>query len=184
MLIAILLLSFPALAQDVSPSQFKVPEGGGIVYGDELGVAAGAPRGWVFDAESGVSQGLHAVMYPQGSTWAKATEVMYVNIARLAPGDTVSEFIAGDVASFKKKSPKLAVELGEPVQMVGGTKAEVRVYSSDAWGNHEAVAYVTQGTSVAIFVLSCRTVDGFTKSLPAFREMVANSFLAKMVFGK
>lgn len=52
-----------------SPAVFAQEEGGGgIVYGSEIGVLTSAPNGWIFDSKSGVSQGLHAVIYPEGST--------------------------------------------------------------------------------------------------------------------
>jgi hypothetical protein len=182
--IATLALAFVALAQTAPTSQFKVPEGGGIVYGDELGVGVGAPAGWIFDAESGVSQGLHAVMYPQGSSWARATSVMYINVVKVGPKEALSDFIAGDVETFKGRFQDLRVEVGESIKLLGGPEAEVRHYSGDAWGNREAVAYAMQGGSVAIFVLSCRSAADFTASLPAFQQMVAKSFLVAMKFSK
>ena len=182
-LIAIL-LTFIFLAADAPTPQFKVPDGGGIVYGDELGVGISAPKGWVFDSQSGVAQGMHAVMYPEGRSWAEASEVMYVNVSRAESGQTLASFISSDVARFKENTPKLAVETGDPIEIRGGTKAEVRLYTGDAWGNHEAVAYVAHGSSVAIYVLSCRNKEGFLKSRPAFRQMVANSFLVNMVLKK
>ena len=163
-------------------SPFKVPEGGGIVYGDELGVGVAAPAGWVFDAESGVNQGLHAVMYPLGSSWSDAKEIMYVNVGRMEAGQTLDSFIAADIARFRAQAPDLVVKTADSIEVRSGPRAEVRLYSGDAWGNSEAVAYAALGSSVAIYVLSCRTSDGFSRSLPAFKEMIARSFLAAMVF--
>lgn len=182
--VAALFLALPVLARAAPTTPSKVPEGGGIVYGKELGVVVSAPDGWIFDAESGVDQGLSAVMYPTGSTWADAVSVMYVNVSQLKPGETLADFIEGDVASFKEKSATLEVKTAEPVSLEGGAKAEVRLYSGDAWNNYEAVAYASQGNSVAIFVLSCRTAEAFAKSVPAFRHMVAGSSLVGVVFKK
>jgi len=178
----ILVISLAGAAQAVP--QCKTPEGAGIVYGSELGVGIGAPKGWIFDSESAVSQGLYAVMYPEGSSWADAREVMYVNVARLDEGQTVESFISEDVASFREKAPDLVVKVAEPIAIASGANAEVRHFSGDSWGNHEAVAYIASGSSVAIYVLSCRSKGGFEKSLPAFQEMVGNSFLAAMAFEK
>ncbi|TMA74676.1 MAG: hypothetical protein E6J72_18580, partial [Deltaproteobacteria bacterium] len=115
-LIAIL-LTFIFLAADAPTPQFKVPDGGGIVYGDELGVGISAPKGWVFDSQSGVAQGMHAVMYPEGRSWAEASEVMYVNVSRAESGQTLASFISSDVARFKENTPKLAVETGDPIEI-------------------------------------------------------------------
>jgi len=160
----------------------QAPEGGGIVYGARLGVGVGAPAGWVFDSQSGVNQGLHTVMYPEGSSWSDATEVMYVNIATMDDGQTIEEFIQDAIVRLKQQSPNLKVEPGSPITVTGGDVAQVRLYSGDKWGNREAVAYVQKDGSVAIYVLSCRSEAGFSESLPAFREMVESSFLARMEF--
>jgi hypothetical protein len=156
--------------------------GGGILYGDELVMGVQAPKGWIFDSKIGASQGLYAVMYPVGSTWASAPEIMYVNIAKLQSGETLEGFIDGDIELFKKNSPDLKVEAGPEIAIVGGEQAVVRFYSGDKWGNHEAVAYLPRGSNVAIYVLSCKTQAGFEKSLPAFREMVSKSFASEMRF--
>jgi hypothetical protein len=173
-----------ALVAPIASAQPRSPGIGGIVYGDGMGVGVSAPSGWVFDAESGVAQGLHAVMYPQGSKWADAIEVMYANVAAVEPGSTLQHFIDGDVASFREKAPGLVVESRDPLRITGGKAAQVRYFSGDAWGNFEAIAYAMQGSNVAIYVLSCRKREGFARSLPAFKEMVEGSFLVNMAFGK
>ena len=55
--------------------------GTGIVYGDNHAFAVKAPQGWALDNKSGVSNGIHAVFYPLGSTWQDSRAVMYVNTA-------------------------------------------------------------------------------------------------------
>ena len=121
-------------------------------------------------------------MYPKGSRWADSTEIMYVNVVQSEEGESLSAFIQGDLARQRVNSPDLVDEAAEPIALVGGARAEVRHLRGDAWGNHEAVAYVAQGRGVAIFVLSCRSENGFRRSLAAFRAMVKNSFLAAMEF--
>lgn len=181
---ALSLMSLFLLATSPAPGQIQAPEGGGIVYGDELGVGISAPAGWVFDSASGVSQGLHAVMYPTGSSWSEAAEVMYVEVSDLPDSLTFRDFIEDDISSFKEHSPNLVVEISESLLTSDGKPAQVRFLSGDAWGNFEAIAYVMEGTGVAVYVLSCRNKEGFDKSLPAFKEMISESFLATMVIEK
>ena len=172
------LMAIPAAAQE------KVP-GGGIVYGEQAGAIVSAPRGWVYDPTAGSGQGLRAVMYPEGSTWKDSTRVMYVNVVRLKEGQAAAAFIADDDARFKKESPDLTIGTGEPiVQAVGGVRAEMRLYTTDATPTYEAVAYASTGSSVAIYVLSCKTKRDFETTLPVFREVVANSYLVKEVPAK
>jgi len=170
-----LVCSLPALAQD---------EGGtGIVYGADLGVVVSAPAGWIFDAKSGVPQGLHAVMYPKEVTWATAEVMMYVNIVS-SNDSSLDAFIAGDVNNYTKQSPQIVVEKADPISMTGGSSAEVRLYSGDQWGNYECVAYVSKGTSVVIYVLSSRDKEGLLQGLGAFRTMVATSTLMDVTIQK
>ena len=87
----------------------QVAEGGGILYGSEIGVVVTAPKGWLFDTKSGTGKGVPAVMYPTGSTWANANERMYVNIVK-SRDETLDSFIAGDIEKFKSASSSLTVE--------------------------------------------------------------------------
>jgi hypothetical protein len=160
------------------------PEGGGIVYGDEIGVGVSAPPGWVFDSTSGTPQGLHGVMYPEGSSWADATEVMYVNLASMGEGQELDGFVREAIARNRERSPNLQVIEAEPIEIEGGGTAVVRHYFGDKWGNWEAVAYAAKGRSVAIYVLSCRTRPGFQGSLDDFRSMVGGSFFTEVKAGE
>ena len=153
------------------------------MYGPDLGVVVSAPAGWIFDGKSGVSQGLHAVMYPKEVTWATANVMMYVNIVSTSDS-SLEAFIAGDVGNYKKNSPQIVVEKADPISMTGGSSAEVRLYSGDQWGNYECVAYVSKGKSVAIYVLSSRNKEGLFQGLDAFRTMVATSTLMAVTIPK
>lgn len=154
----------------------------GIVYGGKLGVIVSAPEGWVLDNKSGVSQGVHAVLYPQGSSWRNAPEVMYVNVSEMGPGKTLDAFVAADIARFKKEFSGLHVEELAPIVIRNGTEALVRTYSGGGYANFESVAYAQKGTSAVTYVLTCRNRQGYEKALAPFREMVAGSHLATITF--
>jgi hypothetical protein len=154
----------------------------GIVYSRELGVIATAPEGWMLDNKSGVSQGTHAVMYPEGSTWQSAPEVMYVNVSDLDPGETLEEFIAKDVSHFRKEFLGITIEELEPIVLRSGGQALVRSYSGGAYPSYERVAYAVYGTGAATYVLTCRTRDGLDKTAGLFRDMVAGSYPVKLRF--
>jgi hypothetical protein len=180
--IAFFIFSTSALAEN--KESIGMPAGGGIVYGREIGIGVSAPNGWIFDNKSGVSQGLHAVIYPEGSSWASSSQMMYVNISKMEPGETLENFIQGDIDRFVKNSPNLKVEKMNSLTIQGGIKAEVRQFTGDKWGNHERIAYAQKGSSVAMYVLSSKTKDGYEKSINAFEEMVTRSFQVNMKFGE
>ena len=48
----------------------------GVIYGENHSFKLIAPSGWVLDNKSGVSQGIHAVFYKKGESWANAETVM------------------------------------------------------------------------------------------------------------
>ena len=150
--------------------------GGGIVYGDEHSFLIEAPTGWVLDNRTGVSQGLHAVFYPKGSSWSKAPAVMYattVNKKKEAV-TTPQQLIAIDLAKFKKTNPKIVMTEGRPLKTEDGKTALVRLFKGDQWGNIEGVAYIDEKAVVAILVLSSRNQAAFQEALPAFEKLVAS----------
>jgi len=181
-IITFLIISNLALAANKEP--IGEPGGGGIVYGSEIGISVSAPAGWIFDSKSGLSQGLNAVMYPEGSSWTHSSQMMYVNIEKMEPGGTLEKFIQADIERFVKTSPDLKVEKLKTLTIQGDLKAEVRQFTRDKWGNYELIAYVQKGSNVAIYVLSSKNQDGYSKSIDAFKGMVTNSFIVNMIFEK
>ena len=169
-----------------SPQLEKEPETvqypGGIVYGGELAVAVIAPDGWVLDNKSGVSQGTHAVLYPRGSSWKDAPEVMYVNTGQIEPGGSICTVIAEDVEKFKKKFPQANIEMLEPIATKSGAQAQVRAFSGGGYLNFEAIAYARLGNDVALYVLTCRDKSGYDRTIGLFRDMVSTSVLGPISF--
>jgi hypothetical protein len=160
--------------------QFDWVEGSGVVYSGKLGVMLSAPKGWVLDNKSGVSQGTHAVMYPKGSSWRNAPEVIYVTVHEMAPGETLLDLITRDIAKFKKEFLGIKVEELEPVALRNGKAAFVRSYSGGAYPSFECVAYAQYGTGAAVYVLTCRTQAGYEKTADLFRRIVARSYPVNM----
>jgi len=179
-MVSLTLIAAQASATVVAPP--GVPQGSGVVYGDDVGVAVRSPGGWVLDGKSGAPRGLDAVMYPTGSTWENATEIMYVDVARLDAGQSVTGFIDNDLAKYRHDSPEIRSKTGDPVQMSRGGRAELRLYEGDRRGNSEAVAYLARGSHVVLYVLSCRSREGFERGLPVFRRMVTESIPVAMKF--
>lgn len=170
---AVCLLALCALAahaQDAKPDADD--KNTGLVYGKDYAFAVTAPAGWFFDSESGIQQGLHAVFYPAGSSWKESQAVMYVNAA--AKTDTLEKFVEGDVANFRKGSPRLKVTDEESPAVAGRQRVVAKRFVEDQLGNFEAVAYVEESKVVVMLVLSARTQDEFDAALPAFRKLVSS----------
>jgi hypothetical protein len=149
-------------------------EGGGIVYGTNFAFSLQAPKGWLFDNRSGVSQGLHAVAYRTGETYAKSDSLMYARGADPASDGarTLDEFIANDLADFRKNSPGVQTFDIAPVALEDGTPTRIVGYRGDQWGNVEAVAYAEHHGAIYVLVLTARSQARFDADLPAFLAFV------------
>ena len=88
---------------------------------------------------------------------------------------TVEDVISSDIAKFKAASPGLKVEGAESVKLERGKQAILKHFSSDAKDqNFEAIAYIDEGKTVVLVVLTSRTKKDFDSSLSAFRELVGS----------
>src|SRR5882762_11228761 len=104
------LIASPLLAQQNGSGQ---REGGDslLMYGKDHVFAIKAPKGWTVDAATGQKLGLHAVLYPEGSSWRDAATTMYTNfVHKNAEAPTIEKIIADDIAGYKKDSPNIIVE--------------------------------------------------------------------------
>ncbi len=170
----VILIGLILLAAQISFAS-KMESGSGIVYGDQHAFLISAPPGWILDNESGADQGIHAVFYPNGSSWDQAPAVMYATTVRKREGiATVQEFINSDFAKFKKRNPKIVMTESRALKTEDGKTAQVRLFQGDRWGNQEAVAYIEEPAVVVVLVLSARNQEAFQKSLPAFEKLVAS----------
>jgi hypothetical protein len=152
--------------------------GTGVVYGDNHVFMVTAPAGWLLDNTSGVSQGLHAVFYPKGSSWEKGTTVMYANVAVLdtfinKDFDAVLDY---DTSNFRKKSPSIVIVEKDTIVTKSKTSARVFYFSNDRNGNYEAVCYIGEKTAVIMLVMSSKTKKEFDKYLPKYAELVKSYF--------
>ncbi len=164
--------------QAPNPEDFQ--SDGAIAYGSEAAVLVSSPDGWVIDNVSGVNQGLHCVMYPEGSSWEKGNEVMYINISLCQPGETIEESVAGDVARFKKNYPEAIINELEPVVTVSGEKVLLRTFNGGGYENYEAVGYTRFKNSLICYVLTSRDKKGFETNLANLKKMIAGSIIMEM----
>ena len=172
MILLCFILASTSFAQTIDDS---TDGGGGIVYGKDHAFGISAPKGWILDNSSGVSQGLHAVFYPKGGSWQESPAVMYANTAsRKSEGnETIEKLIAFDIGQFKSNNPDVKIaDLGSFLTK-DKKKAIVKTF---AYTQYEAVAYIEEETIIAMLVLTTRTEEQFKNSIPAFRELVSSYF--------
>jgi len=142
---------------------------GGIVYGKRHAFAIAAPDGWVLDNSSGVSDGLHAVFYPEGSSWKDSTTVMYANgNDKQDVFDTLENFMESDAESFRKNDPDIEI-VDKGTRKVDGGVAHIKHFHGE---NYESVAYIDTEGAVIVIVMSSRTKEEFMKNYRAYLELL------------
>ena len=156
----------------------KEEAGAGVVYGPGHAYKLGAPKGWIFDNESGRGQGLHAVIYPAGESWRESKVVAYSGVTQ-KDGGSLQSVIDDDEKKFRLNSPNLIVEELPALKTSDDRTAIVRKFRGDTFGNYELVAYIDTPEVVCQIVLSARNEESFTLGESAFSHIVGSfKFLA------
>lgn len=174
MRIATLLLFFlvpnALLAADV-PGLYPA----GIVYGPKAAFKISAPDGWVVDNYSGVSQGLHCVLYPKDGSWSNSKVVMYAKIASPEFPEK-SKFIEFTVSYFKAYDSQFTSKIVEEGKTKQGYKFTVNEYNRPSYPLYEQTAYIQLPEAVAYIVYSAPSKELRISEFPKFKETL-NSFI-------
>ena len=146
----------------------------GIIYGSNYAYSLTAPEGWVLDNTSGVQNGLNAVFYKKGGSWAKSVAIMYTNTASLEDNAhrSLDLLIKYDVNEFMKNYPDMQITNGRDIFLRDNKIAKVKYLYGKTYKNYEAVAYIDAGKTCIMIVLSSRNKDEYEKSLKAFESVV------------
>jgi len=147
--------------------------GKGLAFGKNHSYLIQAPKGWMLDTESATGQGLFAVFYPKGSSWADGDSVMYTNAAAL-DGRTAEEAMDKDADGLRKNSPDIKVTDGGTVATADGKTATIKYFTGDKYGNYEAAAYVPEKLVMVNIVLTARSKKAYEESLQPFKDLVAS----------
>lgn len=171
-IVKIILVTVVLFLMPANTSYSKEEGGGGILYGKNFSYIISAPKGWVFDNESGASQGLHAVIYPKGKSWENAPAAIYSKGAQKKEGETITKFINNDFEDFKKNSPNIKMDDYSKITTGDNREAVVKMFSNDKWGNYELVAYIDMPKAIGVIVLTSRDKKSFDNSTKAFEQVV------------
>lgn len=147
----------------------------GIVYGPKAAFKISAPDGWVVNNYSGVSQGLHCVLYPKGGSWDKSKVVMYAKIASPKYPE-ISKFIEFTVNYFKADDSQFTSKIVDEGETTEGYKITVNEYNRPSYPLYEQTAYIQLPEAVAYIVYSAPSKELRISELKKFKETV-NSFV-------
>jgi len=176
---AVILLIFSLFVSEASAEISE--QGTGMLFGSNHAYYVTAPKGWVLDNQSGVSQGLHMVFYPVGQTWADSPMIVYgksvskggkINFIQDQVNQTLEEF-------HTHGSPNYKAKLEPSFHLSNNAQVVIFYFEGDQWGNFEAAGYIEEEKTFNYLVFNARTKEAFEKyitSFPDFFKSYKNAF--------
>lgn len=160
------------LALIFTESVWGVSDGGtGTVLVADHSFSFTAPKGWIMDDRSGVSQGLFVVFYPTGQSWRDSPVMAYMRThAKNDLAATIPQLVDQTIRTHG--SPDYRVSFFQGIDLGPDRKAMIYHYSGDRRGSHEAVAYIEEQNTFNCLVLSARDRKDFDDAQDVFAEMV------------
>jgi len=141
---------------------FSAPAWGqsGYIHGPDHCFRFTAPSGWVLDNRSGAQDGLAMVLYPVGSSWSNAKDVIYARAASFKPaaGDAEQK-IKGQVADvlgmYRQGTPSITLTARkvQDLKSSAGQAGELWRFTGHPNGGEEQVAYFVGPQTVNFFVM-------------------------------
>ena len=175
LLILMLLSSFVLVQESRSINLGPVEGGGGLLFGDNYLFDLRAPKGWVFDNQSGEPHGLDAVIYRVGDSWKKARVFMYPQVWQKTDNMRIEDIITEDIAKYRQKFPDVVVKDVKPITVDSGAVAIVKYFEGGNYDSYEAIAYFDEPKVVVMIILYARTKELFDSSQTAFSALL-NSY--------
>lgn len=139
----------------------------GYVYGDNHCFYFSAPKGWVADHVSGKQNGLPFVFYPQNSSWANATTVIYARVMDKSEKIKNPEDVVNDTLNLfhtKYQSPNSKAEKIETIKTKLGAQAVIYKFTGDKFGNTEIVSYFKGKNTINYFVMTSRDKEDLIRN--------------------
>lgn len=167
------------LAMSLEPASALITEeGGGILYGKTYAFHVKAPKGWIFDNESGLQQGMDCVFYLKGSTWQDSPVIAYAHAReRTKAVQTADDAARAAIDDFRARgNPKYEGKRVKTIKTKTGKEGVIYHFSGDRYGNYEAMVYFVEAKTINVIVLNAREKKAFEDSLPAF-DQLAESYL-------
>jgi len=170
-LILVLMLLIPCHAEAAITER-----GTGLLFGADHAFNFTAPKGWVLDNQSGISQGLHMVFYPSGQTWKSSPVIAYgMSVAKDSEVRTVTDQVRRTVEDFRNNGSKdYSSETKEDIPLQDKKTAKVYFFHGDQWGNYEAAGYIEEMGTINFLVYNAKNKSNFEKGLPAFKSILTS----------
>jgi hypothetical protein len=151
----------------------------GYIYGDRIVYMLNAPKGWVFDNESGVPQNLPAVFYPKNSSFQNATTLMYSSFATIGKKKgqykSLAHLIQKDSLMHKEESPATLIKQEPEIFISKPQKTSALIYHYKNAGNlttEELTAYILYDDIVVIISMTAPNAKEYETNKYEFYTLV------------
>lgn len=142
-----------------------------IIYGEDWAFVFEAPARWTSQCRAENSVGAALALWPEGTTFADASAVMYVTVNERKPR-TLKAFAADEQRRFRASVPDVIVRAEAPMAVGGGATALVFRLTGDPGQNQELIAYVEGPTRFFIVVISARNAHSLEKYEGVFQSLL------------
>lgn len=176
-----LLFSMNTFAQQTKDTSYRA----GYVYGNNFVYLLNAPKGWVFDNKSGITQQIPAMFYPKGQNVETAPVIMYSNFVTTGKRQQFKQLasvIQYDSMQHKKISPACIVKKDNDIVISKGqnTVAQIMFFkNSGAATNVESTAYISFENKVVVITMSAPNVSVYEENKELFYDLVKSFLVVK-----
>ena len=156
--IKLFLYFFICISSTIFCQESKYPAG--IIYGPKAAFKIDAPSGWILDNKSGLSNGLHCVLYLNKYSWKDSPVVMYAKIAS-TEFENVDTFIVFAIKSYLKQDSNFIYNKYATKKINEKDSAIIYDYYGGPYYNFERVAYIQVPKAVCYIVFSSINKESF-----------------------
>ncbi|MGH9341699.1 MAG: hypothetical protein ACRD1R_19465 [Acidobacteriota bacterium] len=129
------------------------------------------PEGWTIDYRS-AAQIANFAIHEEGTTWRQAKAVIFARLIPRKEGETIEEFVSGDVDKFEENCPFFEIE-DLSLDLKGLQKFTVKSYDCPG-GRYEIVAVTGTARHFIVFVLSSARQDTAEAVLEPFKQILTS----------
>jgi hypothetical protein len=146
-----------------------------MVYGSNWAFAFATPKAWSSLCKAERQFGVPVAIWPDGSTFADAQAVMYINVSAKSESEPdLPAFVRYSQSLFRAQAPSVKFT---PLNLPAGVANSPALYysaSGDPGGNSENIAYIEGPTAYFIVVLSARTTEALRRAQTAYVQLLTS----------
>ena len=163
-------VSVLTLAQDVQKTKAQEIN---VVYGEKHIFTIETPEGWINDKLNAQKIGLVNFFYAKADSALQQKSYIYANgYDKGSVGETLEEFIAADLETYRKKYPNVKFEIIN-VGFSGGVKnGKLYSFSNLSDRYQEEVLYAETDQSIIVFSFSATTKNDYQNYQLVFDDFV------------